>query len=114
VVHVIDDDPSWRTSVQRLLSALGYGVALYEAAEQFLEASEGKAPGYVLLDMRMPELSGLQLRQRLVAMRRRVPVIFVSGHGDHPDQRARHEVGRRAQLESLHDRLRPLILWGAN
>jgi len=45
VVHVIDDDPSWRTSVQRLLSALGYSVALYEAAEQFLEASEFEAPG---------------------------------------------------------------------
>ena len=138
VVHVIDDDPSWRTSVQRLLSALGYSVALYEAAEQFLEASEFEAPGCVLLDLRMPGLSGLQLQQRLVAMRRRVPVIFVSGHGDIPTsvlamklgaedfltkpvdtdllvraveraiQRDREEREERAQLESLHERLRAL------
>ena len=138
VVHVIDDDPSWRTSVRRLLSALGYSVALYEAAEQFLDASEFKAPGCVLLDLRMPGLSGLQLQQRLVAMRRRVPLIFVSGHGDIPTsvlamrsgaedfltkpvdtdlllraveraiQRDREEREERAQLESLHERLRAL------
>jgi len=138
VVHVIDDDPSWRTSVQRLLSALGYVVALFESAEQFLEASEFKVPGCVLLDMRMPGLSGLQLQERLVAMRRRVPVIFVSGHGDIPTsvlamklgaedfltkpvdtdllvraveraiQRDREEREERAQLESLHERLRAL------
>jgi len=138
VVHVIDDDPSWRTSVQRLLSALGYVVALFESAEQFLEASELKVPGCVLLDMRMPGLSGLQLQERLVAMRRRVPVIFVSGHGDIPTsvlamklgaedfltkpvdtdllvraveraiQRDREEREERAQLESLHERLRAL------
>jgi FixJ family two-component response regulator len=84
VVHVVDDDPSWRTSVQRLMSAVGYGVALYETAEQFLEASAFDAPGCVLIDMRMPGLTGLQLQERLVAMRRRLTVVFVSGHGDIP------------------------------
>ena len=138
MVHVIDDDSSWCTSVQRLLSALGYSVTLYESAEKFLEASEFKAPGCVLLDLRMPGLSGLHLQQRLVAMRRRVPVIFVSGHGDIPTsvlamksgaedfltkpvdtellvraveraiQRDREEREERAQLESLHERLRAL------
>jgi FixJ family two-component response regulator len=135
VVHVVDDDPSWRTSVQRLLSAVGYGVALYETAEQFLEVSRFDGPGCVLLDMRMPGLSGLALQQRLVAMRRRLTVVFVSGHGDIPTsvlamksgaedfltkpvdtdvllrtveraiQRDRAERDRRTRLQELRDRL---------
>jgi FixJ family two-component response regulator len=135
VVHVVDDDPSWRTSVQRLLSAVGYGVALYETAEQFLEVSRVDGPGCELLDMRMPGLSGLALQQRLVAMRRRLTVVFVSGHGDIPTsvlamksgaedfltkpvdtdvllrtveraiQRDRAERDRRTRLQELRDRL---------
>jgi FixJ family two-component response regulator len=66
------------------MSAVGYGVALYETAEQFLEASAFDGPGCVLLDVRMPGLTGLQLQERLVAMRRRLTVVFVSGHGDIP------------------------------
>jgi FixJ family two-component response regulator len=138
VVHVVDDDPSWRTSMQRLMAAAGYGVALYETAEQFLAVSEFDAPGCVLLDVRMPGLNGLELQQRLVAMRRRLTVIFISGHGDIPTsvlamksgaedfltkpvdtdvllravesaiQRDRAERDRRARLEILRERLATL------
>ena len=83
-VHVIDDDASWRTSMERLMSAAGYRVALYESAEQFLASAPGNAPGCILLDMRMPGLTGLQLQQRLVEMQRPLPIIFISGHGDIP------------------------------
>lgn len=83
-VHVVDDDGSWRTSVQRLMSAAGYRVALYESAERFLETAVPDSPGCLLLDVRMPGLSGLQLQQHLADVRRRVSVIFVSGHGDIP------------------------------
>jgi FixJ family two-component response regulator len=83
-VHVIDDDASWRKSVERLMSAAGYSVALYESAEAFLRKGEIEAPGCILLDVRMPGLSGLQLQQRLVAMRRALPIVFLSGHGDIP------------------------------
>ncbi len=84
IVHVIDDDASWRTSVQRLMSAAGYQVALYESAENFLEKGAVDAPGCILLDVRMPGLTGLQLQQRLVAMRQELPIVFLSGHGDIP------------------------------
>jgi FixJ family two-component response regulator len=84
IVRVIDDDPSWRISVERLLSAAGYRVALYESAESFLEAAGVEAPGCVLLDVRMPGLTGLQLQQRLAEMRQKLPIIFLSGHGDIP------------------------------
>ena len=84
VVHVIDDDTSWRKSVQRLLSAVGYRVAEYESAMQFLETGDVEAPGCILLDLRMPGLSGLQLQQRLAETKRGLPVVFLSGHGDIP------------------------------
>jgi FixJ family two-component response regulator len=83
-VHVIDDDAAWRKSVGRLMSATGYQVALYESAETFLETAHVDAPGCILLDLRMPGLTGLQLQQRLAAMRRALPIIFLSGHGDVP------------------------------
>jgi FixJ family two-component response regulator len=84
IVHVIDDDASWRTSVHRLMSAAGHRVALYESAEQFLETANVGVPGCILLDVRMPGLTGLQLQQRVVEMRNRLPIVFISGHGDIP------------------------------
>jgi FixJ family two-component response regulator len=82
VVHVVDDDASWLKSVRRLLSAAGYRVALYESAEAFLDVADFDGPGCVLLDLRMPGVSGLQLQQRLSELGRTLPVVFISGHGD--------------------------------
>ena len=79
-VHVIDDDASWRTSVQRLLSAVGYRVALYESAEKFLATADLDTPGCILLDMRMPGLTGLQLQQRIVEMRHKLPIVLIVGN----------------------------------
>ena len=83
-VHVVDDDASWRKSVARLMSAAGYGVALYESAKDFLETANVDTPGCILLDVRMPGLTGLQLQQRLAEMRHALPIVFISGHGDIP------------------------------
>jgi FixJ family two-component response regulator len=83
-VHVVDDDVSWRTSAARLLSAAGYQVVSYESATRFLESADLDAPGCILLDMRMPGLTGLQLQERLADMPHELPIIFVSGHGDIP------------------------------
>ena len=84
IVHVIDDDASWRMSVQRLLSAAGYRVLLHESAEKFLEGGDLEGPGCVLLDMRMPGLSGLELQQRIAERHHTLPIVFISGHGDIP------------------------------
>ena len=84
VVHVIDDDASWRVSVQRLMSAAGYVVSLYESAEVFLKTARRDSPGCILLDIRMPGLTGLQLQQRLAEEQQALPIIFLSGHGDIP------------------------------
>jgi FixJ family two-component response regulator len=83
-VHVVDDDVSWRTSVARLLSVAGYQVVSYESAASFLETANVDEAGCILLDVRMPGLTGLQLQERLAEMRHALPVVFVSGHGDIP------------------------------
>jgi len=84
IVHVVDDDASWRKSVARLLSAAGYRVELYASAENFLQNADTGAPGCILLDVRMPGLTGLQLQQRMAEMRHALPIVFLSGHGDIP------------------------------
>ena len=66
------------------MSAAGYGVALYESAEDFLETANVDTPGCILLDVRMPGLTGLQLQQRLAELRHALPIVFLSGHGDIP------------------------------
>ena len=81
IVHVVDDDASWRKSVQRVMTAAGYRVALYESAEVFLENVGVDAPGCILLDLRMSGLSGLGLQQALAEIGHRVPIVFVTGYG---------------------------------
>jgi FixJ family two-component response regulator len=83
-IHVVDDDASFRNAIGRLLKASGYQVALYESGAQFLENPLGAGPGCILLDMRMPGLSGLELQRRLSKLDIILPIIFLTGHGDVP------------------------------
>jgi FixJ family two-component response regulator len=84
VVHVVDDDASFRTAIARLLRASGYQVALYDSGERLLENPPGPAPGCILLDLRMSGLSGLELQDRLAELGRTLPIVFLTGHGDIP------------------------------
>jgi RNA polymerase sigma factor (sigma-70 family) len=84
VIHVVDDDASFRTSISRLLSASGYEVAAYDSAASFLNAVADARPGCILLDVQMPSLGGLQLQQELAKLSHGWPIIFVTGHGDIP------------------------------
>jgi FixJ family two-component response regulator len=82
VIHIVDDDVSFRTAVARLLRASGYQVALYESARQLLEKPPGLEPGCLLLDVRMPGLSGPELQARLAKTGNTLPIVFLTGHGD--------------------------------
>jgi len=82
VIHIVDDDVSFRTAVARLLQASGYEVALYESARQLLEKPLDLEPGCLLLDVRMPGLSGPELQARLANTENTLPIIFLTGHGD--------------------------------
>jgi len=83
-VHVVDDDAAFRTAVARVLNAAGYHARLYGSAPEYLEAVEGDGPACVLLDLRMPGVSGLDLQHELARRDQAHPVIFLSGHGDIP------------------------------
>jgi RNA polymerase sigma factor (sigma-70 family) len=84
VIHIVDDDESFRTAIARLLRVSGYQVALYDSARRLLEKPPGTAPGCILLDVRMPGLSGPELQARLVAAGNPLPIVFLTGHGDIP------------------------------
>jgi len=83
-IFVVDDDPSIRRSLERLLRAAGHTVETFVSARQFLERGDLRAPGCLVLDIRMPGQSGLDLHQVLEAAGHHIPVIFITGHADVP------------------------------
>jgi two-component system response regulator FixJ len=84
VVHVIDDDEDAREALAFLLEASDFQVVAYESAPAFLAALPTAAPGTVVSDIRMPEMTGLELAQLLNAANSGFPVIIITGHGDIP------------------------------
>ncbi len=79
IIRVVDDDPSFRRSIQRLLQTSGYQVQVYASVGEMLLAGLGNAPGCILLDIHMPGPSGLDLQEMLMAGERPLPIIFVTG-----------------------------------
>lgn len=84
VVHVIDDDDSAREALAFLLEASDYRVRTYESALAFLDVLPSAAPGYVVSDIRMPDMTGLELAQQLSERKSGFPIVIVTGHGDIP------------------------------
>ena len=84
-VHIVDDDASFRTAMERRLKHAGYEVATYASAEHLLDRlpSEG-APSCLLLDVRIPGLSGTELQSRLGELGSTLPIVFLTGHPDIP------------------------------
>jgi FixJ family two-component response regulator len=82
VIHIVDDDKSFRTAVGRLIEASGFRVALYESGDQILAHLPGAEPGCILLDLQLPGLSGLELQRRLVEKVPLLPIIYLTGQGD--------------------------------
>lgn len=84
IVYVIDDDDAFRASVEALVRSVSLKVKGYRSADSFLEQWSPHHPGCVLLDLRIPDMNGLQLQERLRRQGRNIPVVFLSGHGDVP------------------------------
>ena len=93
LVFVVDDDPSVRRSVTRLLESSGYGVEAFGSAREFLARAPHPGPSCLVLDVRMPGLTGLELQERLVAGGRRMSIVFVTGHVDVPQSVKAMKVG---------------------
>ena len=83
-VFVVDDDPSVRRSVVRLLETAGLRVAGFGSAESFLEHERPDGPACLVLDVRMSGMNGLELQRRLIAAGRPMAIVFITGHGEVP------------------------------
>lgn len=83
-VYVVDDDDGMRRALDTLLSTVGYETAVFSRASDFLANFKLDAPGCLVLDIRMPDMSGLVVQQQLNRMGSMLPVIFITGHGDVP------------------------------
>jgi FixJ family two-component response regulator len=137
-VFVVEDDAPMRESLKNLIRSVGLRVEAFASAQEFLRSPRPEVPGCLVLDVRLPGLSGLDLQQRLAEIDLDMPIIFITGHGDIPmtvqamkagavgfltkpfrDQdlldaiqqalaRDRHVREQRAQSEALHRRYRVL------
>ena len=84
IVYVIDDDPSIRDAIKSLIRSVGMRVETFGSAQEFMASSRPDAPACLVLDVRMPGLSGLDLQRDLSDAGIRIPIIFITGHGDIP------------------------------
>jgi RNA polymerase sigma factor (sigma-70 family) len=84
VVFVVDDDPSVRSSLKFLLSTVGLHVESFDSANSFLHKNPPDAPSCLVLDVRLPGLSGLDFQRELAAKKISIPIVFLTGHGDIP------------------------------
>lgn len=84
VIHVVDDDPSFRASLSRLLRAAGFHVVGYPSVADFLASNAADRPGCVVTDLRMPGMTGLQLQEALARADCPLPVVFLTAHAEVP------------------------------
>ncbi len=84
IVFVVDDDSSVRSSLKFLISTVGLQVESFDSADTFLRRNPPDVPSCLVLDVRLPGLSGLDFQRELVARNIRIPIVFVTGHGDIP------------------------------
>jgi len=83
-IFIVDDDDGMRRALGTLLSTVGYKTALFALPGEFLANFDADEPGCLILDIRMPEMSGLEVQQQLNRVGAMLPVIFITGHGDVP------------------------------
>ena len=83
-VFIVDDDPAILKSMARLLAEVAQPSATFQSAREFLEAYDPAQPGCLLVDVRMPGMSGIELHKTLIAQGSKIPVIVITGHGDVP------------------------------
>jgi FixJ family two-component response regulator len=84
IVYVVDDDESVRDGVKRLIASVGLRVQTFGSTHDFLSAKRPEAPACLVLDVRLPESSGLELQRDLAAANVEIPIIFITGHADVP------------------------------
>lgn len=84
IVFVVDDDESVRESLVSLIRSVGLRVETFASAQQFLASPRAGVPSCLVLDVKMPGISGLDLQQRMAEVNIEIPIVFITGHGDIP------------------------------
>jgi RNA polymerase sigma factor (sigma-70 family) len=84
LVFVVDDDPSVRSAIKRLIGCVGLQVELFGSAQEFLASKLPNVPSCLVLDIRLPGISGLALQRQLAKANIQIPIIFITAHGDIP------------------------------
>lgn len=102
-IFLVDDDQAVRDAVSLFLESKGFAVEVYSNARAFLKAYKPERPGCLVLDIRMPGISGLELQEMLAARRIHIPIIFVTGHGDIPMAAQAIKAGANDFLEKPFD-----------
>jgi FixJ family two-component response regulator len=82
LISIVDDDESMREAIQSLLRSVGFRTQMFASAEQFLQSDQIETTACLILDVRMPGMSGLELQRHLMATQYRIPIVFVTAHGD--------------------------------
>ena len=103
-IFVVDDDDGVRQGLKALLTVEGYDVQTFDSAETFLAAVDPKPPGWLLLDVRMPGMSGLDLQQHLKRLGSRLAIVIITGHGDVPMAVAALKAGAVDFIEKPFDK----------
>jgi FixJ family two-component response regulator len=106
LVFVVEDDRSMRVAVERLLRSAGFEVESFSSAREFLERAPAGSASCLVLDLRMPELTGLDLQQALRESGREIPIVFLTGHGDVPTTARAMKSGAEDFLEKPPDAVR--------
>ena len=84
VIFIVDDDASAREGIEDLLQSVGLRVISFGSSQEFLDSRRPDAPGCIILDVRLPNMSGIEFQKLLIEAKIELPVIFVTGHGDIP------------------------------
>lgn len=84
IVYVVDDEPSIRKALDSLIRSVGLTVQLFASAQEFLQAKRPDVPSCLILDVRLPGMSGLDFQRKLAESKIFIPIIFITGHGDIP------------------------------
>ena len=102
-VFVVDDDRSVRRALGRLLRAAGYEIELFDAAEAYLAREAPEPPACLVLDVRMPGMTGIELHRAVAGTPRELPIVFITGQADEESWHTLAEAGVRVLYKPLDD-----------
>jgi FixJ family two-component response regulator len=93
LISIVDDDDSFRNSLDNLIRSIGFRVQGFSSAEEFLNSDQVRDAACLILDVRMPGMSGLELQRQIVAANWRIPIIFVTSYADGDERAQAFEAG---------------------